>query len=117
MDVVVFSGKDQETAVKEFIKEDSDGKTAVEKYIRIHIDKEGILCAFARTVSEKEDADRAIKLETLKVKYGKKAFNWPKELGISDLLHVGDMYDFHLALPYSSWAREACKDAMACKIG
>jgi len=25
LDVVVFSGKDQETAVKEFIKEDADG--------------------------------------------------------------------------------------------
>lgn len=38
-------------------------------------------------------------------------------MGLYDLKHVGDLYDFHLAFPYVSWTRDACTDAMGCKIG
>ena len=44
-------------------------------------------------------------------------FFWPSDIKINDLKHVGDLYDFHLALPYDSWGRNACTDAMGCKIG
>ena len=38
-------------------------------------------------------------------------------MGLSDLKHVGDLYDFHLAFPYDAWVRSACKNVMDCKIG
>ena len=53
----------------------------------------------------------------MQIKFDSKAFDWPKQIGLVDLHHVGDLYDFHLVFPYDSWARSACKDAMACKKG
>ena len=83
----------------------------------MHINGEGILCAYAKQNKTPQEGQKAIEISHLKVKYNRKVFNWPEEVGLEDLKHVGDTYDFHLIFPYESWLRRACSDAMACKVG
>ena len=81
----------------------------------MNITNEGILCAYAET--KFYESEKAVEIHHLKVKFGEEEFEWPTQVGLVDLLHVGDTYDFHLAFPYDAWMRSACKDAMGCKIG
>lgn len=87
-----------------------------EKYIRIHINSEGVLIAYTKPISNQED-DKAVKVFHLRINYGQRLFDWPTTVGLQDLKHVGDLYDFHLLFPYDAWARGACKDSMTTKIG
>ena len=53
----------------------------------------------------------------MRIKLAKSDWNWPVEVGLEDLQNVSDLSDFHLAFPFDSWMRSACKDAMGAKIG
>lgn len=106
LDVLVFTGPDQGKAVTEFLKAHE-----AQDSVRIHVSSHGVLCAY----NCKSEDGKGQKNSMLQIKYEQKIVEWPKLIGIVDLNHVGDMYDFHLVFPYDAWRRTACKDAMACK--
>lgn len=74
LDVVVFTGPDQSSAVKEFLKAES-----AEEPVRIHVSQHGVLCAYTRKGdSQGGGSTKDIQLQSLQIKYDTKAFDWPK---------------------------------------